>query len=357
MKKTTYITPMNAKSAPFTSSAGGNFFTNDLSVHNAATIRSLYFRDLNESYFRLKSVSNTPFLEPFLIDFSEGDKVNFKFDLLFSTNNPGFQINAFYLGANRQTLLSETNIIDVQTLGKVGEFKNIDVDILLYRIPQGTRIVAFNLRLVNNNCDAVIKNITMTVESNNNKLDLYDNIISYDDNFEMKKMKNIYSQMDIVNTYKSNSSYSNSIISNGEIDFTGLPGGKYKGVVGQFYCNPNYNTVIVYFEYMLTRTDPLGNTHVLSLRSYDDNDVQVKESQVRFDPAISTEWVKYYGVFNFDSSNQKRIVFDIGNVAIAGLFKIRNVKISNPRYDASKKYEPNKIENIFNSINTTPNSN
>lgn len=341
MKHEVLITPLNASFA-----VGMNSFLRmEETEYNADTIRSIYCRSPIESWFKMKAVSATPYIEPTFYGVKPGDVVDIEFEAMLINGNitnmsiPIFTVSSGYVA----TLLVTEHTGSLKKYYKKYKFK--------YVIPTSFNGIGilFNIRpnvnVIGN--EVIIKNIKVTIDTKNHEFSLVNNIVSFKTKTDFMQCIDYITGTNLYTVWNG----LKTVFDAGEVffpddntlQFSGIDVANFKGLATCFNGSKYRPCVAVYCEYVTDGT----NDVIATLMGVSEGGVVVDTGAVSF-PATSSIKKKLQYI-NGNSTVYRKFLIDLGRVVVNN-FSLKNVYFSMPQFDDSIKREPNKLEELYTNL-------
>ena len=347
MKHSIYITPLNCAF----DTGMNSFIKMEEDEYNSSSTRAIYCKDPLQSWFKFKSFTEgTPYLEPSIFGLNVGDIITVEFDgLLVSGDNP-LNFGVSFRGINGNTV--NNNPLHECTLPNNSfdtSFKHFKIPFIIMSDMDNTTGILLNIRaFAGNKHEIIIKNLKLTVETNNPNFSLSNNVVDYETKRDFIKMINHVSGTTLCSsTFKNNQAlYDNGSIcyQDGALHYDVVPGGKWAGIVSVLSQNSYGSPIVVYLEYKYTK----GLSRIYS-QSWSSSDARVGvEQYIEFPLNTTDEYVKH--IMYFKGVSGEDIKYNIVNIGSANLsqnFSIKRMIVSIPRFDDENKKDFNTIEELY----------
>lgn len=347
MKHSIYITPLNCSY-----DIGVNEFIKcDKDEYDALNSRGIYCKNVLSSYFKMKSVGTnlTPYLEPAVYGVSVGDIITIEFDALLVSGMcpPNFGI--------RYIKIDENGVDQSTSWGEYIPDNSLDTYFKHFKIPfvitpnfSGNTGILLNIRSQSTTeHEMVIKNVLLTVETDNLNFRLENNMVEYKCEKDYLKSINYVCQTPLIPSINN----IKNLIDNGKITFAdnsmSIAGtstsGIYKGL-GCMLSVPTYSTpYVAYIEY----TQTSGNNIGVFVQEFGNDDSKITTEQKTDVPYQSS--VRKKGIFYFKGNiGEKRNVFiNVGRTNVEFDITFHRVIFCCPRFDDENKIPPNDLFELF----------
>lgn len=347
MKHRTSITPLNCNF-----DVGMNSFMKmELSEYTAATDRSIYCKDPDVSWFKMKAVTATPYIEPALFGLLAGDVITIEFDALVISGS----INNFYASFRQITSAGGVGGVaytqELPNGSLTSHYKHFKIPFVVMPDISGGDGILLNIRHNTLNSEMVIKNIEIEIDSANLNFSLKHNVAEY------KNKKDYLDCIKLIGGTDLNTAYNslNTVYTNGQITFPDLytmsvassgSSGLFKGLLGLLSASKYYQPQVVYLEYKNNDATTLS----VASRDYDNGGSPINLEVVSAAP-VSAEWRKAVFYYKGRAGDKRNVFLNIGKTNAEISVDIRNVRFSLPRFDdVTPKREPNNLAELYSNL-------
>jgi hypothetical protein len=327
----------------------------EISEHNAVTDRSIYCKNPDLSWFKMKSVTLSPYLEPAFFGLMAGDIITVEFDALLISG----VVND--LGVSFRSLDSAGNAIGTTYAQRLpndslkSHFKHFKIPFIIMPDISGGDGIILNIRPeFSTNSEIIIKNIEIEIETANNNFAIKDNVVSYKYQKDFLDCIKLYSGTDLNTAYNGLKTVHdlgkitfpdiNTMAISASDDVT-----NFKGLMAVLPASKYYQPQVVYLEYK--NND--ANNLIASAMDYDNKGTTINSESSLTIPASTGAWRKAIFYFKGRAGDKRNIILNFGRTGIGVNAEIRNVRFSVPRFDdAISKREPNKLEELYSNLGT-----
>lgn len=349
MKHSIYITPLNCAF-----DAGMNSFIKmEEDEYNSSSTRAIYCKDPLQSWFKFKSFTEgTPYLEPSIFGLNVGDIITVEFDgLLVSGDNP-LNFGVSFRGINGNTV--NNNPLHQCTLPNNSfdtSFKHFKIPFIIMSDMDNTTGILLNIRaFAGNKHEIIIKNLKLTVETDNPNFSLVNNYVDYKSYKDFLKSINYVSGTSVnasLNTVKQIYTDGGIAISDDEIVFnTSNTLGKWKGLASQFTVDKYPNPIAVYIEYKCNDEDTFFGVYS---QSFSEKDTKVDAEKFNRNLSMIPKDVYTKKIVYLKSNyvNKRNEIVLIGMSSTEIKASIKRVIFSIPRFDDGRKCNPNDLYELY----------
>lgn len=340
MRHEMLITPLNGS---FDASLN-QFAVWEKGVYQVRQTPTIYCKDPDESWFRLKSTDVSPYIEPVLYGVRGGDRVAVKFEALSAQGSGSVAVDVFQLTLEYERILLVTSELPANSLDTY--FRDYSIPCLLKLDPDSLGIV-LRIRPVGSGTEVILRHVTIEVDTANGNFAPQTQVVRYESVGDYLDCIHTYSLTDVDEAY--HSLYQ--LFSSGQIEFPdedtvafGGTGDGFRGMMAMLPGNRYQTPVAAYFEYQADE-EPGVSVNVRGLDSFgkvlgtDEHQIdsagEWTQSAVYFDGA---DWV-----------GARKILMDVGSRAP---LRLRNVRFVVPRFDDEPKRNPNRLEDLYSDLGT-----
>lgn len=316
------INPMNCSCSKTLT----NIITFYESEYNSATDRKILIKEPLLSYFKLKNVTSSPYIEPYFPNIGKGDILEIKLSAL-SSSISNLAIHVGQLKNNIYTVKTTRHNINVDNNGFIELNMTIPIEVSFDDEING---VFLNFRNETKNTELIIKDIEIKVLTSkelnfnydylylNNKKDILQNIknVACSDIYDFNKTRKLYEDGTI------------NISENGEIDCSVSVSSSLKTIPFYVGNKNNSGAISVYCEYKCTSDDVFGLTP-----QFNGTGLWTATSL-----KSSSEWKKtmiYINPYTTSNLDKLFIMLGIGGNTTTS-FSVRNLIIGNLNSDSNK---------------------
>jgi len=329
------------------------------SEYLASTDRAVYCKDIDLSWFKMKSVTNTPYLEPVFYGLNEGDIITVEFDsLIISGLSSSIGVNFFKVNADYSTsgYSAPETVYNILPDGSIKSFyKHFKISGFAENDGIGTLL---NIRPSNTNNEMIIKNIEVTIETSNQLFSATNNIVSFRTKTDYMKCIDFYSGTNLNPVYNSLLALYNggkiNFTDDNTLQFKDAGTTVFKGLMSLFNGHKYRPTFAVYAEYSTWLSSSPENTvpGTLSITSkaVKEDGTFIEDGSARF--PVNTTWSKRVVYLNGGTSLCRKSFLDIGTVTGGTDLTLKNVRLSMPQFDDTIKREPNQLEELYTNLSS-----
>ena len=335
MKHRTEITPMNCGYGTGLTS----LMTFNESEYNDATARSIYCKDVDISWFKMKSVTATPYLEPVFYGLKKGDILTVEFEAVLLSGQSNVNANLVRVDPDYKTKdLGVKPIPDIE-----GYYKFFRMSQYIDHEGIGTIL---NLRPSDFPSEMIIRNVVVEIETSNPKFSMHSNIVAYRNRTDFMKMIDFYGGTNLNSTYHGMLTLlkdGKASFPDGEtLKYTNAGTTLFKGVMCLFNGHLYRPVFSFYLEYIAPRGISLTTKNVK-----EDGTFTQEGSQAV--PATTTMTKKIF-FFNGGTEPSRKTFFDGGMVSSGTDLTVKNVRIAMPQFDDSVKRDPNQLDELYTNL-------
>lgn len=304
---------------------------------------SIYCKDIDLSWFKMKSATNRPYLEPVFYGLNEGDIITVEFDALIISGSSS--INVDFLKVNADYSTSDT-VYNVLPDGSIKSFyKHFKTSGFVENDGIGTLL---NIRPSKINSEMIIKNIEVTIETSNQLFSVTDNIVSFRTKTDYMKCIDFYSGTNLNPVYNSLSTLYNdgkiNFPDDNTLQFKDAGTSLFKGLMSLFNGHKYRPTFAVYAE-----CSTPGDLTITSKALKDDGTlIQDGVGHVPVNTTLSKRVIYVTG----GTSLCRKSFLDIGMVSGGTDLTLKNVRLAMPQFDDTIKREPNQLEELYTNLSS-----
>lgn len=345
MKHSITITPLNCAFG----SGINNFLRMEESEYVTAGLsRRMYCKSPDISWFKMKSNTETPFLEPAFYGLKPGDIIEVELSaLLLSGVAPNITIpftNITDVYAASPNLRTEI-IASAQNLKS--HYKKFKVRWVVPATFTGIGVL-LNLRPSQTVSEIIIKDIIVTIDTVNPLFSIVDNITAF-------RTKTDYMQcVDYITGSNLNAPWNGlkTVHTAGEVlfpddytmQFSGADVSNFKGLATCFNGAKYRRSIAVYAEYSITTANPI----VVSAYGVSDSSAVASVGGTEFSAsAVVRKSLMFVNVTV--STPSRKTLIDLGRTGVNN-FTLKNVRISMPQFDDGVKREPNQLSELYTNL-------
>lgn len=304
---------------------------------------TIYCKDIDLSWFKMKSVTHTPYLEPVFYGLNEGDIITVEFDALIISGSSSINVNFLKVNADYST--SDT-VYHRPPDGSVKSFyKHFKISGFVENDGIGTLL---NIRPSSFNNEMIIKNIEVTIETSNQLFSLTDNIVSFRTKTDYMKCIDFYSGTNLNPVYNSLLTLYNkgkiSFPDDNTLQFKDAGTSSFKGLMSLFNGHKYRPIFAVYAEYSTP-----GDLTITSKDLKNDGTL-IKGGFGSF--PTNTTLSKRLVYLNGEASSYRKTFLDIGMVSGGANLTLKNVRLAMPQFDDTIKREPNQLEELYTNLSS-----
>lgn len=343
MKRSILITPLNCGYA----TGLNNILRMEPSEYAADSTRSIYCKSPDLSWFKMKSVSTTPYLEPAIYGIKPGDIVTVEYDALLESGNADTSyINNSILSIKSSYTTSGISLNGLPNNSLTQHYKHF---VIPFHIPYNFADIGIvaNIRpLVTNNV-VIIKNVEITISTSNQSFNPTDNIMEYRTKTDFLKCIDFLSGTNVYATYNGlKTVYDASEITfpdDNTISFAGVDTTNFKGLMTMFGGYAYRPSIAVYAEHIADGSKNIAVT----ARSVAEDGTVAQVGTVNM--AATTTAKKQIIYFNGGTTACRKTLVEIGQTGVTG-FSLKNVRISMPQFDDAVKRSPNQLDELYTAL-------
>lgn len=330
------ITPLNCAFGTGLNS----IITMDEAEYAVSTERKIYCKNPDVSWFKMKSTSTTPYLEPVFYGLNKGDIITVEFDAVLLSGSAS--LNFHMVNVNSDYSTQDPGDI-LSPIGSLTTFyKHFKARMFVDKDVIGNLI---NIRPNGSNNELIIKNIEITIETSNPLFSIDNNIVAYKTKTDFMKCIDLYSGTNLNETYHGLLDLYNegkiSFPDNETIRFSNAGFSKFKGLMALLNGNAYRASIAVYLEYISP------------------NDVYITSKSVTEDGTFTQDASTGLGaksnltkkmVYLIGREISRKTFVDIGFVGTGQDLTLKNVRFSMPQFDDSVKRPPNQLEELYTNL-------
>lgn len=315
------------------------------SEYDAAQERSIYCKSPDISWFKMKSVTQMPYIEPVFYGLLPGDIFSVEYDAMLISGNTSIYNRMFTIASNYSySTLSDNNLPENSLSSYYNHY------IMHFVVPEAYAGIGifFNIRPITGPSVIIIKNIKITIDTQNPYFSIVNNITEFRTRTDYMKCIDYISGTNVRTTYNGLLNVYNS----GEITFpddntmafSGSDISNFKGLVTMFNGYKYRPSVVVYCEYQNT-----GSTEglIATIQSVSETGIQTESGKVVFIPSSSL--IKQIMYINGGITPCRKTFIDVGRISMNN-FNLKNIRFSMPQFDDSIKRLPNQIDELYTNL-------
>jgi hypothetical protein len=339
MKHCIAITPLNCS---FSEALNG-FVTMEPSEYEAANSRAVYCREPDLSWFKFKSVTDSPYLEPAFFGLRGGDIITVDFDALVQSGEVA-DFGCTFTAIDCKAAVESPAYAQLLPDGSFySHFTHYTIPFVV--MPQISGFTGIRVRIganANTPCEMIVKNIEITVETSNHRFALRDGIASYRKKRDYLNCVRFHAGTDISKAFhslkKRFESGSISFPDAQTVSFDEAPG-QFGGLMALMSAGLYASPQVAYFEY----------EGEVSVRARDFDHEGGKMGTRSASVKIASSWRRQIMYFAGQCYDARNTLLSVGSFNGKPL-KLKNVFLSVPRFDDCAYREPNKLEELFSGI-------
>lgn len=338
MENKVTITPLNCAFGTGLNS----ILTMDEAEYVAATGRKIYCKNPDVSWFKMKSTTDTPYLEPAFYGLNKGDIVTVEFDAVLLSGSASLDFRMIKVNSNYST---EDPGATLSPIGSLKTFyKHFKSRMFVDKDGIG---ILINLRPNGSNNELIIKNIEITIETSNPLFSIGNNIVAYKTKTDFMKCIDFYSGTNLNTTYHGILDlYTEGKISfpdNETIMFSNAGFSKFKGLMALLNGNVYRASIAVYLEYISP-----SDIYITSKSVGEDGTFTQDASTIIGSKNILTKKMVYLIGWKIG----RKTFVDVGFVSNGQELTLKNVRFSMPQFDDSVKRPPNQLEELYTNLHS-----
>lgn len=340
MKHKTTITPLNCAF----DNGLNDILKMESTEYDTLSTRGIYCKSPDISWFKMKSVTATPFLEPVFYGIKKGDIIEVEFSALaLKGSNVKINCDMLMVDSNysASTVASIWTVADnIQTYYKRYKFKYIVTSSYFIGIIP-------NIKLMTNGSEVIIKDIEITLDTSNPEFSIANNITAYRSQTDYLKCIDLYSGTNLNKGYNGLLSFYNTskiTFSDGAMVFANTDLTNFKGLMTLLNGHKYRPSLVFYIEYISSFVLTTTAKQILE-------DGTLSQEATTGLPTATT--LRKGIIYLHGSTTASRKTFmDIGTVGGGGDFTIKNVRFSMPQFDDSVKRLPNQLEELYTDLSS-----
>lgn len=337
MKHKIEVTPMNCAFG-----AGMNtLMTFDESEYRNAPQRSIYCKDPDVSWFKMKSINATPYTEPAFYGLGKGDLVTVEFEALLLSGVGSITFDFVKINPDYTTLNLVGKSIPNDSL--TGFYKKFKMSQFIEHDGIGTIV---NLRPSGSNNEVIIKNITIEIKTTNPLFSVSNNVVGFRTKTDFMKCIDFYAGTNINTTYNGLLTlYKEGKLSfpdDNTLKFTDAGITLFKGLMSMFNGHKYRPTVAIYAEYI----SPVQISATIKNVKEDGTFTQEGVANIPTSTAIAKKMIYVTG----SAGPSRKTFVDLGFVSSGSDLTLKNVRLAMPQFDDSIKRAPNQLDELYTNL-------